>query len=374
MSRTKNIINTIIVYLLTVGAFVAATVVGNANYYYGNAFISVVFYLIGVVAFGFINCVAHETGHMLAAKKNGFAFCSVSIWFFKWTKRGKKTEFSFTGLGEQSGYTETVPKYKENMDKRLIAYTRGGIIASLIMTVIGIAPLFLTDVLSKEVYGILSMALPMGAYYFFDSLIPRDSDGERNDGMVIKGVKEKDDRSVTLLRILEIQAEMYGGKTPSEIDESMYFDLPQLPENDPMFFAITQARYNYYLDKKDYENAEKTTNRLLVAADSLPKGLKCEINAYALYNACTFSRNPEKADELMYEAEDYLNKYNTLTNIRIKLAYLYFIVGERGNVDTFYKKGIKEAKKCPLKGYGIFETKLLDEIKADYDKNTDEKA
>ena len=76
----------------------------------------------------------------------------------------------------------------------------------------------------------------------------------------------------------------------------------------------------------------------------------------------------------MYEAEDYLNKYNTLTNIRIKLAYLYFIVGERGSVDTFYKKGIKEAKKCPLKGYGLFETKLLDEIKADYDKNTDEKA
>jgi hypothetical protein len=65
------------------------------------------------------------------------------------------------------------------------------------------------------------------------------------------------------LSVLKIQAEMYQGKTPMEVKKELYFDLPQLPEDDPNFVLLLNARYNYYLDLGDYENAKKVTARLL---------------------------------------------------------------------------------------------------------------
>ena len=90
------------------------------------------------------------------------------------------------------------------------------------------------------------------------------------------------------------------------------------------------------------------------------------VKADALYNACTFDFDESKADDLTYEIEKYLNSNNNLTNVRIKLAYILFVKGEREFFDDFYKKGIKEASRCQIKGLANYETKLLNEIKEKY--------
>ena len=55
-------------------------------------------------------------------------------------------------------------------------------------------------------------------------------------------------------KILEPEEEL---EINSEIDESYYFDLPQLCEEHPYFIQLLTLRYSYYLDKGDYENAKK---------------------------------------------------------------------------------------------------------------------
>ena len=67
----------------------------------------------------------------------------------------------------------------------------------------------------------------------------------------------------------------------------------------------------------------------------------------------------------MYELDKYLNKSNTVTNVRAKMAYLLYVKGETEMVDMFYKKGVKEANKHQLKGLGALEKKLFDKMKAD---------
>ena len=56
--------------------------------------------------------------------------------------------------------------------------------------------------------------------------------------------------------------------------------------------------------------------------------------------------------------------------IRTKLAYILFVTGEDAAFDTFYKKGLREAKKCQLKGYGLYERKLLESIKAQFENSS----
>ena len=51
--------------------------------------------------------------------------------------------------------------------------------------------------------------------------------------------------------------------------------------------------------------------------------------------------------------------------MRIKAAYLLYVRKDADAVDAFYKKGLRDVKRCVLSGYGKFEKKLLDKIKED---------
>ena len=359
----NNVFKNIIIYAITLILFFV--VAGVADRYDGS-FVNVILLLVvGAFVGLFVSTLFHELGHLLGAKSKKFAFSSITIWFFKWYKKGKIIKFCFTiPLGE-AGYTEVIPTKSENVGKDYSHVVKSGLICSLIPVVLGVIPLFLT-MLPQWVYCMWVMCLPIGAYSFLDNAIPMIYEGERNDGCLLKMLKNDDDSAKVFVNLLKIQAEIFNGKTPSEIDEDYYFNLPQLREDDLLFARLLNARYNYYLDKGDYENAKNVTERLLSLEEYLPSHYMTEIKSDALYNACTFDFNEEKADDLTYELEKYLNKVNTPTTIRIKLSYILFVKGERDMFEPFYNKGVKMASKCQIKGLGRFETKLLDDIKSKF--------
>ena len=233
-------------------------------------------------------------------------------------------------------------------------------------------PAFFVPVNSIWLFAIWVMFLPIGAYFFFGSVLPASSYGARNDGAVLYGLKKKDDESIVTLSLLAFQAEMYVGKSPAEIEEKILFELPQLPEDSLTFLMLLNARYMYYVDKEDYENAKKVSQRLDSVIEYAPKGYECAIKTDLLYNACTFDYDEDKADDLVYELEKYLNNVNTVQTVRAKLAYLIRVKRETENTDVFFKKGYKEADRCQIKGLGKYERKLYDGLKASLKENIEE--
>lgn len=365
MSRRVNFINNAAVMALTAAGLMAIVLIANGTF---DATLGTVIacFAAGAVVAGLICTLFHEFGHLIAGKINGFAFLSMTVWFFKWSRERGKIVFDFVYMGDEAGYTEMVPKTVENLAVRLKKTTLGGLIATAIPMLFGVIPLFFADKLSLFGFAVWAMLLPIGIYTFFGNALPMSSGGAGNDGKVLCGIKRADDDTKVILSMLAVQSELYSGKTPSEIDEKYYFDLPQLSEDDLNFAMLLSARYCYYLDKKDYENAKKTTDRLLSVADYLPKSYLNAVKTDALYNACTFDRNEDTADDLMAELEKYLNRRNGSAEIRAKTAYLLYIKDEKASLNVFYRKGVIEANKCNLRGLGLFERKLLEEMKKDF--------
>lgn len=363
MSRKTSILSVVVTYSVTIGLFILVVLMGQK--YFAN-FWSIVFLMIaGAILAGVIVTFFHEFGHVLGGKINGFEFVSMSVLFFKWVKVKGKISFIFSGLGGELGYTEMIPKYPENMAKRYKSMTLCGVLFGIIPTLIGVIPLFLTT-LPAWLYCLWVTLLPVGIYYILDNGLPTMGAGVPNDGGNIYLISKKRDTAKVMINLLTIQAEMYQGKTPSEIDEKLYFDLPQLREDDLNYFFLLNARYNYYLDKKDYDKAKETTERILSLEEYSFEQYKHVAKADALYNACTFDYNEDVADDLTYEVENYLNSDNNCTNLRIKMAYILFVLKEKDAFESFYNKIKKEASRCQIKGLGRFELNNLEAIKQIY--------
>ncbi len=360
MSRKTNLINNILSLLITVGLIFLVVYVTNEKFTDG-AFVIILWLFGSAVISGFIITFFHELGHLIFGKINGFTLISFNVWFLKWSKRKGKTVFDFVWLGEEAGSTEMVANSTENLEKCYSRMTFGGLFFTAVLMLVGVVPFFLKD-LPMLLFVFWAMFLPIGSYVFFGNALPMENYGVPNDGAVLHGLKKNTDDSKVTVSLLKIQSELYNGKTPANVDESLYFDLPQLPEDDLNFILLLNARYYYYLDKADYENAKKTSDRALMLLDYLPKSVINSVKADALYNACTFDFNEKVADDLTYELEGYLNSKNNATNLRIKLAYIKNVKKDGELVQSFYKKGLKEAKKIPVAGLRELEIKLLNQL------------
>lgn len=362
MSKRLNVFNNVLSFLLTLASLLAVTLICN-NRYYGQAdpFLVILLFIAFAVAVGFICTLLHELGHLIFGIKNKFAFLSFAVWFFKFSKIGGKLRFDFTKMSEEAGSTEFVPKTTEDLEKRLKKMTFGGLLFTFFATCISI-PIFFIPTAPLWLYCFLSMFLPIGAFMLFGNGLPMINDGVCNDGGVIYGIVKKTDSVKVLINILKIHAELYQGKTPAEIDEGLYFDLPQLPEDDLNFITLLNLRYNYYLDKEDYENAKKIISRLTTLTEYMPKSIYNSVKADELYSYCTFDLSNEKADDLTLELEKYLNKNNSITNLRIKLAYILLLNEEKQVIDDFYNRALFEASRGQIKGLTKFETKLVNKL------------
>lgn len=366
MNKRKNLLFSIISAGVGLGIFLALIFVRGVIF--GERFIIpalVVF--AGSILSIFVITLFHEFGHLIAGKIAGFKFVSITVWFFSIRRVGKNLKFSFTSFPEASGVTEMIPTSTNNLKKKFAVLSRGGIIANLILMAISVLPIVFTN-FTGYLLCLVCPLFPLTVYMILDNLLPTDRGGIRNDGGVLYGLRKNDADSKVLLNILTIQAELYLGKTYSEIDERLYFDVPQLCEENPNFINISNLRYCYYIDKGDFESAKSVLHRILPLVENLPNDLYHYLLTEELYSVCTFDFNEKRADELMYELEKYLNNKNSVENVRTKFAYLTYVLKNSDNLEMFYKKGVREAKRLNVAGCTKFEIKLLDKINLDAEK------
>ncbi len=371
MSRFWNIFNNLLSFVLTIGLLVFAILMCNNNYQVDNVLLIVAFMLVGAVVAGFLSTLMHELGHLIFGKIKKFDLLSFSVWFFRWTKYGKEVEFSFTLPLEEAGSCEMVSKCTENLAKRYRWMIFGGFLFTFIAMAMGILA-FVIPNLPYQIYCVLVMFLPMGAWTLLCNFLPMTNNGVKNDGAEYFDLVRNNDGAKVTISLLSIESQLYNGKTPSEVDEKYYFDIPQLPEDDYKFLLLLNARYYYHLDKGEFNKALSIEKRAMGLTDYMPKSMVFVLKTDALYDACVLSKNEDLADDLTYELEKYLNKYNTVTNLRVKMAYLAFVTGERDNLRLFYDKAILEASKCQIKGLGKMESRLINDIMIKSNLNVNE--
>ncbi len=216
--------------------------------------------LLGLLLGFTLSPILHELGHVCLAQAVNMDYVYVKFFCFKiYVKEGgKRLGFVSPFAPDQ---TQVLPKSGGNMQKRAALYTLGGLIFGGAFLAIVLAAAILCTALGATNFLLWGIT-PYAAYLFFLNLPPLAYASGKTDTLVWQGIKKGYDEEKTMISAMEIQGQLYEGKSFAEIDGVLYFDLPQLCEDEPLYAVMLDLRYRYFLEKEEYEKAADCLNRL----------------------------------------------------------------------------------------------------------------
>lgn len=365
MNRTVSAIFNIFFIIVTIALFGLVIYLGNLNFVTENFSLPIicVCVIVGAVISAFLATTLHELGHLFFGLVFGMSFNSIRIGFLYFYRNGGKIKCKFSVLTNVAGSCEMTPKNSENIYKKYIALSSGGLVFSAIYLALCILIVAMPNVFGEVWYFLIGCGLPLVAYSVLLNAMPFELSSGKTDGAVILGLLKKDASSQVVVNILTIQGQLYQGKTPSEIDEKLYFDLPQICEDDINFIILTNMRYIYYLDKKEYAKALKCNDRIKDLIEGLPKIYQANLLSDRLFDSCALSFDEKEATHLYALVENYLKNETNCTNYRIRASYKFYVQKAYAEARQLINNGLHEAEINSIKGIGLMETKILNEMK-----------
>ncbi len=261
--------------------------------------------------------ILHEFGHVLAAKTNKMECVDIKCFCFRYQKTDEKWRLTLVSPFAPD-QTQVLPKSSENMQKRAMRYTLGGLVLEGAVCLLIALTAIIFACFKVATFSLWGM-LPYCAYLFILNAVPLEYPDGKTDALVAVGLKKGYPAEKTMVAAMYIQGKLCEGYTFSEIDEKWYFDLPQLCEDEPLFAVMLDLRYRYYLDKDDMENAAQELNRLSSLQAYFSEEEVEKIAAELLYMHA-LNEDKERADECGKICEEFL-KQQTLLSKRALIAY-----------------------------------------------------
>lgn len=317
-------------------------------------------YLIGV-ALGLIlaPCI-HELGHVCFALMAKMDYVYVKCFCFRiYLKNGKKR------LGFASPFaadeTQVLPKKGGDMKRRATLYTVGGLVYGGLFLLLILVGAVLTAALGKPSYKLFGM-LPYAAYLFLLNVLPLEYVSGKTDALVYRGIKKNYDAERCMLSVMEVQGRLFEGKTFAEIEEGYYFNLPQLCEDEPLYAAILDLRYRYFLGKEELEKAADCLNRLALNEEYLPFKELEKVAAELVYMHA-LKGDLESAEKNYAVCQEFL-KGESVTAKRILATYAQ-ACGKAEAVALLLEQAEQALAKERIVGIRKFEKILLSRINAE---------
>ncbi len=310
--------------------------------------------LCGIVI-GFVFApIVHELGHLTFGKGAGMecVYCKAFCFAYGERKGKKRLFFASPFAAEQ---TQMLPKSGGNMRARAKAYTVGGQVFSGIFLIVAL-------VVSLLFHNFVAWgSIPYAAYLLLLNLPPFEYASGKTDSLVLRGICKGYDGEKCMLAAMEIQGQLYEGKAFGEIEKNLYFDLPQLSEEEPLYAILLDLRYRYYLDVEDMEGAADCLNRLARSQAYLPDS-EIEKLAGELVYLHSLRGDIESAEESGKLCRDYLTG-ESLSAKRI-LAAFSLAAGKAEAVEPLKAQATLALQSERIAGVRKLEEKLLERIKS----------
>ena len=249
--KVKDIVNGLTALLCV--ALLVFLVVNLITVYPDKIIEIIISVLVGAVVTIFINSVIHELGHVLFGAIAGLKVYSVQFLNLFIGIENGKFKIKFKPLASELGETVLLPKNTQNVAKKFVISSVGGLLFSLLLIIAQVLIVLLVD--NAIIEAGLGATFPITAYVFLINLFPLF---ENNDGCLVYNYLAGGERKVVLENYYKCVALLVGGTEPSELDGAL---LLRYDGCDGYHAYIDYLRYLAYV-KNDEESAIKELRKL----------------------------------------------------------------------------------------------------------------
>lgn len=300
----------------------------------------------------------HELGHVLFATVNQLRVVYCKCFCLKYYIKDGKNRVGFANPFAPDE-TQVLPLGSENMQRRAYAYAVGGLVASAVVLVLSLV-LWLVLLLNGAESNVMYAWLTYAAYLFLLNVLPVEYATGKTDALVARGIRKGEPVEQTMLNVMRIQGELQAGKSYSEIEREWYFSAPQISVEEPLYAAVLEARYAYFVELEDYEKAFDCLKRIKEAGDYLSEEevLRLEKNLAYL---CLLGGN----DEVLKTAAKNDEEYWKGDDVAIKRTLALYMqkCGEEDRASLLIQQAEALIEKQPIAGLRKHEQLLLSRIK-----------
>lgn len=261
--------------------------------------------------------IFHELGHIVFAKLAHMRIAYAKCFCFAF-HGGVKGKLHFASPFAPDE-TQAVPTCGGNMQRRAACFTLGGLFFGTLFLLAVLAAAIICTC-AREVSFLLWGIVPYAAYLVLLNILPVEYASGKTDTLVWLGLKKGCPEERNMLAAMEIQGQLFTGKTFGEIDEKLYYDVPQLCEDQPLYAVMLDLRYHYHVERDEYERAGDALNRLALSQAYLSDMQLQKLSAELVYMHA-IGGDLQRAKESARLCEDYLSK-DTLTAKRALAAYM----------------------------------------------------
>lgn len=209
----------------------------------------------------------HELGHVVFALCNQMQVQYCKCFCFRYYRKAGKVRFGLCNPFAPDE-TQVVPKGSRDMQRRACAFAIGGLVFGGALLLVVLAACVLGWCAFAPCFVAMG-ALPYLGYLFFLNAILAEYPSGKTDAIVLCGLKKGAAAESVMLDVFRIHGELFTGKRFAEIDQAFYFSAPQLPMDEPLYVAILDLRYHYYLEREEYEQAFDCLKRIMAAREYL---------------------------------------------------------------------------------------------------------
>lgn len=365
----KNILKLILISFLTAAAVFLAVFILIKKIDFNLNALQIVFICL-IAVFGifiniFFHMFFHEIGHLIFGKINGFKLYALSVWFFSIEKRAGKKGFKFKlNSSKYGGVSQMLPTSEKKLYKKFGFYILGGLAGSFFITAGFLLILLLVNlntIAVTYIYAALVTGFPLSIYFLFLNAIPFSSGGFSNDGGMIRGLLKKNSETKIYINVLIIQSKLYAGLTPAEIDEKLYFDVPVVADNCMSKILLINLKYNYFLDKLDFESSNNMMMWLERIEKYLPDVYLEQILLDKFFNMVFYLKDFANGEEIYSKVMKFLES-NDICSLRIKMVYELFILKDKELAIKTGKRALELKDSYPIKGIARMEEKIIKHI------------
>lgn len=256
-------------------------------------------FAVGLLCLLPVNTLVHELGHLTFGTLVGMRFSSIRFSRIRIVRIGKRLSGNLMRMSEVAGSCEMYPRSDRHVRGKMIAFTLGGTVFSVLYSVATLVCFFLLPM--SPVNYFFALFAPLSILEALAALYPIETATGKTDGAVMCGIIKKDPSAIVALNVLTAQGILSSGSF-RDIKRGLLYDVPVVREDDTGFLALLTLRFGYEFMHANENAAMEAIKRLEELLDYLPGTSRAEVACDLLYSYSVLAPDPAKAESYMTEA------------------------------------------------------------------------